>query len=245
MPLKASAEGFDSSDEENGIKINDETATSPLVDWITISDPDSIIPPKSSRAFSIDVAIPEKVDLGGYYAVIFFTPVLTNINLDNQNQVSARIGVLALANIGIQDEKNKSEILNFDFDQKLYQKNPLNLTVRIKNTSLNFFSATPLLSVKPLFGKAETFYFAEKTILPGKVRRWNQSISLKNLSGGIYTAKLSVSTEKGNYIYSNTYIFGFPVKKFILYSIPIIIVLYSLVYRKRVIKAINLLLKDK
>ena len=93
MPLKASVEGFDSSNEENGIQITDQVVTSPLINWITINDADTILPAKSSKDFEIDIAIPEKVDIGGYYAVIFFTPILPNIDPETPNQISARIGV--------------------------------------------------------------------------------------------------------------------------------------------------------
>lgn len=232
MPLKASAEGFDASDEEYGVTVLDQPQASPLMDWISLDEKDAILPARTSRDFNIKIAVPGKVPIGGYYAMIFFTPVFPNV------PVSSKIGVLALANIGVQ-EKNKAEIVTFDFDKALFEKGPIQTTIRVKNTSLNYFTAKPSLTIKPLFGQELTFELEEKTILPGKIRRWQRAFDLGNLYGGIYTAKLSVSLGNGDYIYSTARFLGFPVKKALATTLIVAMLLYVLRYRKRVIKALR------
>lgn len=236
MPLKASVEGFDASDEEYGVTVSDQLQASPLTSWISLDEKDAILPAQTARDFNIKIAVPSSVPIGGYYAMIFFTPVFPNV------PVSSKIGVLALANIGVQ-EKNKAEIVTFSFDKALYEKGAIKTTIRVKNTGLNFFTAKPTLTIKPLFGEEKTFELEEKTILPGKVRRWQRSFDLENLYGGIYTAKLSVSLEQGNYIYSTTHFVGFPAKKLVLVLVILSLSVYSLIYRKRVRKALQLLMK--
>ncbi len=238
IPIWASVEGFDASDEEYGISpLPADQTVSPLVGWTTLSDSDVILPSKSSRTFNVKITIPGKVPVGGYYAVIFFTPLIPG------SPVNSKVGVLALANIGVGDQKNQADVVTFSFDHNIYEKGPVGTTIRVKNTSLNYFTAKPTLTIKPLFGQTETFELSEKTILPGKIRRWQESFDLGQMNGGIYTARLAVSLERGNYVYTQSYFFGFPIKKFGAVILLIIIALYSVIYRQRVKKALFLLLK--
>ncbi len=237
LPLKASIEGFDASDEEYGVRVTDQPTTSPLMDWISLDEKDAILPAKTERDFNIKIAVPDKVPIGGYYAMIFFTPMFPGV------PVNSKIGVLALANIGVLVQKNQADIVTFNFDKALYKKGPIQTTIRVKNTSLNYFTAKPTLTIKPLFGVEKTFELEEKTILPGKIRRWERAFDLGNLYGGIYTATLSVSLENGDYIYSTTRFYGFPATKTLVVALIAAIAVYSLVFRKRVIKALHELIK--
>jgi len=238
LPIRATVSGFDASDEEYGIKISDSSNISPLVNWIKIESPEAIIPAKQAWEFETEISIPDKVPIGGYYAVIFFSPVLLD------KQVGAKVGVVALANIGVGPQiKNQTEIVGFSFDKKLYQDSPVSTTIRIKNSSLNYFSIKPFLTIEPLFGQSKVFELEEKTILPGKVRRWQKSYDLGGLYHGIYKAQLAISLEKGDYIYSETYFFGFPLAKAVVVMLLAGFVIYSLLFRKRLFKALKLLIK--
>ncbi len=239
LPLKASVEGFDASDEEYGVTVSDQSIASPLMDWISLDEKDAILPALTSRDFNIKIAVPSSVPIGGYYAMIFFTPIFPGV------PVSSKIGVLALANIAVAEQKNQADIVTFNFDKVLYEKSPLLTTIRVKNTSLNYFTAKPTLTIKPLFGQDLTFELEDKTILPGKIRRWQRAFDLGNLYGGIYTATLSVSLENGDYIYSTTHFIGFPVKKLGLSLLFLIVSSYLLIHRKRVKKAVRLLFKGQ
>lgn len=237
LPMNAAVEGFDASDEEGEIKTQDHEI-SPLANWIKLNTSDVIIPAKNTHEFEAEVLVPKKVPIGGYFAMIFFSPRLPS------KTVAAKVGMVMLANIGVPfDKKNNGEIIKFSFDKKLYLESPVSTVIRVKNTSLNYFTAKPFLSIKPLFGKRQIFELEEKTILPGKIRRWQRVFDLGNLYHGLYKADLAVSLEKGDFIYSQTYFFGFP-----LYSAAAVIltaglIIYGLVFRKRAAKALRLLLK--
>ncbi len=238
LPIRASVEGFDSSDEEGGYSlISDPVSVSPLTRWITIAEPEAIIPGRTEKEFNLEITVPNKVPLGGYYAMIFFTPIFPGV------PVSSKIGVLALANIGVQDQKNQADIVTFNFDKALYEKGSIQTTIRVKNTSLNYFTAKPTLTLKPLFGESKTVELEEKTILPGKIRRWQRNLDMGNLYGGIYTAELKVSLENGDYIYSTTHFIGFPATKTLVAIIGILVLVYALLNRKRVSKALKILIR--
>lgn len=237
LPIRVSNEGFDASDEGGGIR-NSNQEISSLANWIRLSTSDVIIPAQNTHEFEAEVLVPEKVPVGGYFAMIFFSPVLPS------KTVAAKVGVVLLANIGVPfDKKNNGEITQFSFDKKLFEQSPVSTTIRIKNTSLNYFSAKPTLTIKALFGQDRVFELEEKTILPGKVRRWQKSYDLGKLYHGIYRTQLAVSLEKGDFIYSQTYFFGFPLTKAVVVILSAGLIMYGLLFRKRVAKALRLLLK--
>ena len=235
--MRVAVEGFDASDEEGGIRTSNQEV-SPLANWIKLNTSDVIIPAKNTYDFEAEILVPKKVPIGGYFAMIFFSPVVPS------KTVAAKVGVVMLANIGVAfDQKNNGEIVKFSFDKKLYQQSPVSAIIRVKNTSLNYFTAKPFLSIKPLFGNSQIFELEEKTILPGKTRRWEKVYSLRNLYHGLYKADLAVSLEKGDFIYSQTYFFGFPLYSAAAAILTIGIIIYGLVFRKRVAKALRLLMK--
>lgn len=236
LPIRVSVEGFDTPDEEGGIRSSD-GGVAPLTSWITLGTSDALVPAKQTHAFEARVLVPKTVPLGGYGAMIFFSPLLPS------NTVTAKVGVVILANVGVPiDNKNNGKIVQFSFDKHLYQQNPVLTTIRVKNTSLNYFSAKPTLTINPLFGEARIFELEEKTILPGKTRRWEKSYDLGKLYHGFYKAQLAVSLEKGDFIYSETYFLGFPLTKAVVVMLSAGLIIYSLLFRKRLFKALRLLL---
>ena len=235
LPMRVAVEGFDASDEEGGIRTSNQEV-SPLANWIKLNTSDVIIPAKNTYDFEAEILVPKKVPIGGYFAMIFFSPVVPS------KTVAAKIGVVVLANVGVAaDQKNTGDITEFRFDKSLYQKGPVQATIRVKNTSLNYFSAMPTVTIKPLFGAEQIFELEEKTILPGKTRRWQRVFEAGKLYHGLYTARLAVSLEKGDFIYAQTYFFGFPLTKSVGVTLIAGLILYGVLFRKRVAKALWLL----
>ncbi len=205
---------------------------------------DTIIPANSSEKFLVTINVPSEVPFGGYYAIIFFTPLITPLESADNSQINAKIGALALANIGTTAIQSQAEILDFSLNKKFFQNDSPKVTLRLKNTGLNFFTAQPQLSIKPFFGKTENLDFEEKTVLPGKVRRWEKNLDLKNHTGVFYTISLKTSLGNDQKITSSSYFFGFPIKQLSIYTASFILTFYLLRHFKRVIKAIKLLFKS-
>lgn len=238
MPINVAVSGFEASNEEGGVSVLDQGTPSPLIDWITLDENQTIIPATSQKEFNVRVNVPKEVPIGGYFAVIFFTPVFPD------KPIEAKVGVVVLANIGVPfDKERKAQISTFTFDKLLYEKGPIQTTIRVKNTSLNYFSAKPTLTIKPLFGEEKIFELEEKTILPGKARRWQKPLDVGNLRGVIYQAHLTVSLEQGDSISATQTFYGLPFTKIVLSVFAIAITVYGILFRKRVIKALRLLAK--
>jgi hypothetical protein len=239
LPMRVIVSGFDSNDEDHGIKISETMQTSPLQQWIEVDQKEAVIQPKDSRIFNITVNVPKRVDLGGYYAMIFFAPLVIN----NEMPVNARVGVLALVNLGADDDiNNKIFIEQYRFSNLIMENPPLDVLVRVKNTSLNYATIKPVLTIKSVFGPVFEYEMEDKVILPGKIRRWQKSYHPENLNPGIYLSKLSVSTGKGEQINASTHFIVFPWKKALIIGLPTILLLLTIIYRNRVRKALKLLM---
>jgi hypothetical protein len=247
LPLSATVEGFDASDEEGGYVFNNSNIQSPLSAWITIDKPDMIIPAKSDETVNLTVAIPKTVSLGGYYAVLFLTPV--NQSAIRTQIVTPRIGVLLLANIGVQDPNApataKIKILNFDFTKPVFDRENITWLLRAQNISLDFLTAKPILTLQPLIGKPVTINMAEKIILPGKIRRWNEIRQSSLIPFGIYKAGLLLSVGGGRQLTQNTYVIVLPVRIIGLSLLLLLLIGYFFRKRKNLKKTLKILLNLK
>jgi hypothetical protein len=247
LPLTAAVEGFDASDEEGGYVFNNSNVQSPLSAWVTIDKPDMIIPANSAETVNLTVAIPKTVSLGGYYAVLFLTPV--NQSAIRTQIVTPRVGVLLLANIGVQDPNApataKIKILDFAFTKPVFDRENVSWILRAQNISLNFLTAKPILTLQPLIGKPIMINMAEKIILPGKIRRWNEIRQSSLIPYGIYNAGLMLSVGGGRQISQSSYLIVLPVRTIGLSLLLFIMIGYLFLKRKNLKKTLKILFNLK
>ena len=245
LPVKINVEGFDSNDEDFGIKVAEKIST-PLADWISLDNTDTIIPAKSQTKITATINVPNEVPFGGYYAVIFFDPLPNPADLTIQgNQINARLGAITLASIGVANSQNEAEIITFTSDKSFYNEDSPQITLRAKNTGLNFFTAKPSIVVDPLIGQTTTLDWEEKTILPGKVRRWEKQISLPNNYSLFSKVTVNLSIENGQFVSKSFIIYSFPVQKTISLTILFIILCILVKNRSRLVKSLKVLFSSK
>ncbi len=243
LPLRASLDNFESQDEEGGFKLDSGQGPSPFLSWITIGQNEMIIPAKTKKLIALTIHIPNKVPVGGYYGVLFLEPVLP-LTSGYANIVQSRIGVIMLANIGVQSGTGeKGEITNFSFAKNFVQKEPVQMNLRVKNISLNHFSAKPFIFVESFGQPTRRTEIEEKIILPGKIRKWNNLIALPSYSRGLYKITARVSTGNGQQIEKTTFVIAFPITR-----VVVTIFLFSLIFilirkRKKLKKALIQLTK--
>ena len=241
LPLRVSLDNLEPSDDET----NKPGEQSPILFWTYFDPKDMIIPAGETKEIKVAIQIPNKIPLGGYYETLFLEPVLPT-RKDVQSVVQAKVGVIILANIGVQDNKaEKGKIVNFSLDKFIYENGPIKANFKVKNTSLYHFSAKPFLKMTHLFGRQHNFEIGEKVILPGKTRSWKNDFNLENYKQGFYKATLIVSTGGGDQITNTSYFIAFPISKIILLLIIVTFVLVLIVRRKRVKKALLILLGNK
>lgn len=239
LPLQASLENFDSNGEDGGYLL-DPKNNSPLLNWITIENPQLILNPKTKENINLTVRIPSQIPIGGYFGLLFLQPLIPPQTKEYATSVTPKIGVLILANIGV-NEKPKASINEFNFDKWVYEKGPVNILLRIQNRSLNFFSAKPVLYITPLFGQEKRYDIEEKFIFPGKIRRWQNQIDFIDYRHLLYKIRLVVDLGNDITIQKTTYILAFPMSKVLIGTAIILIIIFIIKKRPRLQKALKIL----
>jgi hypothetical protein len=82
-------------------------------------------------------------------------------------------------------------------------------------------------------------------VFPGKTRTWESQINMADLFHGIYFAKVDVSSGNGIITTKKAYFIGFPVSRIILISVLIAISVILFKRRKKIKKALSILITGK
>jgi len=243
LPLRASLNDFQTTGEEGGY-VFAESKTNPLLSWITLGETEFILGPKEAKKVKLTITTPNKIPLGGYYGMLFFETLPQN-TLTQTTHVLPKIGVLMLANVGVPDPNaKKAEILNFETGF-LLEDNQIPLLLRVKNVSLHYFTAKPILTISPLLSLSQSppIYLEEKIVFQGKIRRWEKFLTLSDAKPNIYKASLMLSTGNGQFITIERYFIVFPFMKVILGALLLLAILFIVRKRKRLKKALQALYK--
>lgn len=244
LPLRASLTDFVTGGEEGGY-VFENTKTNPLLKWITLSDDTFILAPNEKKTLTMTVQMPKSIPVGGYYGLLFFEPVLQGIT-NPQTQVSTKVGVLLLGNLGVPSNGKRADILTFNPVQ-LSQDGTVPFLLRVQNISLNFFTAKPILKITPVLplGNANTpIYLEEKLIFPDNIRRWTEDEAVTNLSPNLYKMQLAVSTGNGEQEFTERYVIVFPWMKALLGFAGVLLLIFLVVKRTRLKKAVHELFKS-
>jgi hypothetical protein len=228
IPLQLQVESFSANDEEGGYNFNDAVSPSnPLAKWIHIPQPDMILEAREVKEVRFQISVPLNVPIGGYYAMLFVTPMVP-IKSDNPN-VAAKIGVLVLGSLGVNEvteAKNIIQIPTFSLIPIVTENGQVNATLRAKNISLNFLELKPIITLKTNTDKDKTTDYPDKIIFPGKIRRWNLPISVT--APGLTRVILTLSMGKGMTISKEQFVILIPHLREIAALIFILIFLLTL-----------------
>ncbi len=243
LPLRAEMNNFSVSDEDGGYNFSGSN-THTLLSWITLDQKEYILQPREKKKITIHITTPKSIALGGYYGMLFFEPVQQNT--ENATMVNSKIGILMLANIGVPDPKAKKADIKEFSHPLVTMDGTLPITLRVKNISLNFFTAKPSVTMTPLLGRQRTSqpkYLEEKIIFPDKVRRWEDNTSINGLNPNIYRTTIAVSTGNGQQEIQTDYIIVLPSIPTIAIIVVTICVIFLISIRKRLKKALHELIR--
>lgn len=244
LPLRATLSDFMTGGEDGGY-VFEETKSNPLLSWIAMNETEFILNPKEKKTVQMTITTPKSIPVGGYYGVLFFEPVAQR-DQTTTTRINAKVGVLMLANIGVPDPNaKKADILTFD-PGLFYNEGTVPFILRVKNISLNFFSAKPNLSMTPIlpFGNgSRQFELEEKTIFPGNIRRWSEDNTVTDLQPNIYKATMAVSTGNGQVVSAEKYFIVLPLVQLFILFVVITLIVFIVVKRKRIRKAVTILFR--
>jgi hypothetical protein len=236
--VETSFADFQTADEDGGYQFV-ETKTDPLLSWVHIDKDTFLLAPGEKTQVMITVKTPKTIPFGGYYGMIYFSPNLPT--LAGQTKILPKIAVLMLGSIGVGGNQTKADILTFSLPFFVQQNTNIPLTLRVKNTGINHFSAKPFVTFSSFFGKPTTTQLEEKYVFPAKVRRWEQELD-QTLFPGMYTVQAAVSIGGGKQVFNQTTIVVYPNNQTLITSILIILLLCILILRKRMKKAFLILI---
>lgn len=245
IPLQATLNDFLTTGEEGGY-IFEDSRTNPLLSWITLSQQEVILSAKESKKIDLTVTTPKNIPFGGYYGLLFFEPVSQGWPLQ-ETHIVPRVGILMLANIGTSDPNaKKAQILTFDTGL-LHETATIPLLLRVKNISLHFFTAKPIITVSPVIPlpvkPAGQLILQDKIMFQDKIRRWEQQITLPYTLPDIYKVHMAVSVGDGDYVSQDNYIIVFPYKETGIAAVIIIIAGFLVIKRKRLKRALIVFFK--
>lgn len=245
LPLQVSVEGFGPADEDGGMTFDNPQDRSPLISWVTVSQKDMILQANEKRDVMFTVAVPNTVPLGGYYAVLFFSPLIAASQSVEQTLVLPRIGVLLLSQVGVQEQllpEQRANIETFVLSPKVSEDGQVSGLVRVKNMSLGHFVAQPTLLFKPIvIGQAKEIAWEEKTILPGKVRRWEKSLGSERVPFGLYKVAARIAIGNGESVTKETYLVVVAYKAAVILIGATGFLVLVLFYRTRIKRALRIL----
>lgn len=239
LPATITFDNFDTDETGKEITFPDKVDNS-ILSWVSAEPKNLLIPAGERRTVKLTIQLPRQIPLGGYYGVMFVEPVFNQAS--QSSLVNAKVGVLMLANVGVTDKNPSIDLVESTNDKHLYMSGPVKQILRIKNNSLNHFTAKPRILVEPFFGKKITYQFEDKVIFPGKIRRWDTSFELPDYYHGYYKTTLRISTGNGHELSYSGYIIGFPMLTVSFFLAIGAITVFTVIYRKRVKKALAALL---
>lgn len=239
LPLQANLSDFETTDEDGSYTFTDKT--NPLLSWMKVEPNQLLVNPHEKKEVTVKITPPRQIPLGGYAGMLFFEPLVRSHT--SGTTILPRIGILLLANIGGIDTNQhplKIETLSLPF---ITNSGSIPFLLRTKNTSFHILTVKPLITIHSVIGnQTKKIVLEDKIIFQGKIRRWNTLLDTQ-LSPNIYNITIAVSAGGGNMVTTEKYMIIFP------YTIVLILLIISIVsillyrYRKRIQKAIVIVVK--
>jgi len=250
LPIKCYIRVFGASDETGGVAIEDQIDTNRLAptSWISAVEPDFILQPKSTKELQVNFNPPAALPPGGYYAILFAEPLLPESFLsDNSLVVGGRIGSLLFL-IGPGDIHEKARIVSFDLPKFFWSNQSSGANIRFENQGNIHLKPSGKIIVTNLISRhSQTVDIPEFTVLPGKIRKEN--IDITGLKWpGVYRVELTLSYgQDKTSIRSAATFYYLPLVQIIviLLMVTLAIVLISHKSRKRILKALRVVVRGE
>lgn len=228
-----------SAESETGVpKIDvDGVEKSPysIIDWVEPLDR-LVLEPTQIKQLPITINVPANASPGGYYGVIRFTATPGELNSSGVS-LSASVGALVFIRVS-GDAKESMDIVELSTSKNgrkgwFFDSQPIDFTMRIKNTGNIQEQPVGIVAVKDMFGKPLanlSLNLNKRYVLPDSIRSFDTPLDKTNIGGrvlfGLYTATLTTKYgDKGQEVTKTIRFFVFPWQ----IALGIIIVIAALV----------------
>jgi hypothetical protein len=214
----------------------------PFLEWISVVPSELIIPAKSRRTVTVGVSVPETVPFGGYYATLLVEPV-TPADAEGNTSVMPRVGVILLGSVGVPGSQEvPGSITDNATGPVLNGSDRMPLLLRVNNTSLYHFLASPKVTFAPLWGDSRSTSLEDKIVFPGKTRRWERTLDLSQYPYGVYRVQTEVSVGNGTVLNTERTLVRLPFLPIGISIVTGILVWFTITHRKGIMKGIRILM---
>lgn len=200
-----------------------------LATWISLSAHQINLAAKEKKSVSFKINLPANAAPGSYSAGILWheaPPSDQAIGLIN------RVGALVLLTVNGETDL-RAELAEFSVPRALFEKTPVNFTVRIANKGNILFKPGGEISIKNIFGRTvdaiEINSFGN-ALLPESIRRFEIKWDSDGLAFGPYAAELKINYGGNKKLAAEVRFWVLPWKQIIIVILGIIIL--GLIYSK-------------
>lgn len=245
LKLTASRHNFAAYGDEGQVEITDEPNSYSIGTWLKFSRNDITIPPKETAEFSFEITIPKNAEPGSHYGAIVFS---TDAKAKAQGSgaiLSQQIGSLILIRLP-GDVYENAAVLSFEPAQQVFKDPKITLKALIENTGNVHIKPYGSITIKNILGmKSKTVEVSGKNVLPGSRRAFEETFKFDSI--GWYTADLKLLYSGGGKVLNAKVAFvALNQQKLIKYgAITLIVLVLYLLIRKRLHRAIGILIKGK
>lgn len=216
-----------------------------LKDWIKTAAKPVSLKKGETKNIPVKIEIPANASPGSHFAAVLFSNNLSSQTDTTGSQVSQKVGALVLVTVS-GEINSQAKILSIEPEKKFYWKNePIKFKLRIANEGNVYIHPKGLLSASDIFGrKVDQQEIEGKNVLPGATRQSDFEYSPKRFFGR-YTFATALTYGMGNQnktMISSVGVTVIPLKETI---IVLVILIVLLILRKRIWKAILVLVGKK
>lgn len=245
ITIKAAARNFTAYGEGGQVEITEQGSSYAIASWITMDKASFIVQPKSTEPFTFQIEIPKNAEPGSHYgAVLFSTDNEAKAN-GSGAVLTQEIGSLILIKLPGNVYEN-AKIDSFKPVQTIFRDPKIMFNALVDNTGNVHIKPYGFITIRNILGvKTQTIEIRGQNILPRTKRLFEETSSFEHI--GIYRAELTLLYSGGKgLLKEDTTFIALNQNKLLKYlAIIVTVLVLYFVFRKRINKALGILLKGQ
>lgn len=246
LKIQVKPQNFVAYGEGGQVALSEEGSTYSITQWLDIKDKTFTIAPKSFYLANFTINIPKNAEPGSHYGAVVFSTVPDEKSVNGTGAaLSQEIGSLILLKLP-GDVFEDAELVTFTPTQKYFKEPKISFNTLIANKGNIHIKPYGFISVYNLLGrKVASIEVKGRNILPGSRRLFTDEMDFKKV--GFFRAETNlIYSGGGKIIKAETNFLALNQKVTKKYAaIAGVILLIYLLFRKRVNRALRVILTGK
>jgi len=243
LDLTAKAISFVAYGNEGQIQLTDEDSSYSIRSWVTFQNPEFSIEPGEVKLFNYFINIPSNVQPGSHFGSIVFSTSPTTSDT-TAAQVVQEIGSVILIKLP-GDVVENATISSFKSDSNYFTNPKIKLDAILDNTGSVVVQPSGSLIIQDIFGNTvQTVDVLPKNILPGSQRVFDQEFDFDKV--GFFKTRLDMKYGTDKTLSADTTFISLYTQRLIpVLIIVIVLALLLFIFRKRVTRALRVIIKGE